>query len=88
MNDENLKKMCLKVCYQFHVQSVTKTGQTGTVPVSTAICVLCFNFQSQNGTLGTTLDTRSILCFIHEKLSLISFKFKKKICISFRVISK
>ena len=43
--------------------------------MSTAICVLCFKFQSQNGTLGTKLDTRSILCFIHEKLSLERFIF-------------
>ena len=62
--------------YQFHVQSVTKTGLTGTVPMSTAIWVLCcFKFQSQKGTLGTKLDTRSILCFIHEKLSLERFIF-------------
>ena len=53
--------------YQFHVQSVTKTGLTGTVPMSTAIWVLSFKFQVQNGTLGTKLDTRYILCFTHEK---------------------
>ena len=60
------KKICEQwCCYTLHVQTVTKSGLTGTVPMSTAIWVLCFKFQIQNGTLGTKLDTRSILCFIH-----------------------
>ena len=46
----------------------------GTVPMST-MCVLCFKLQIPKGTLGTKLDTRSILCFIHEKWSLEPFIF-------------
>ena len=55
------------ICFPLIVQSMTKSGLTGTVPMSTVICVLCFKFQIQKGTLGTKLDTCSILCFIHEK---------------------
>ena len=39
--------------------------------MSTAMCVLCFKFQTQEGTLGTKLATRFILCFIHEKWQLL-----------------
>ena len=66
------RQLCtfLYISYVLNVQSVTKSGLAGMVPMSTAICVLCFKFQIQKGTLGTKLDTRSILCFIHEKWSL------------------
>ena len=36
--------------------------------MSTAIWVLCFKFQVQNGTLGTKLDTRFILCLARKRL--------------------
>ena len=47
----------MSLWYALHVQSVTKSGLTGTVPMSTAICVLCFKFQIQKRVFGHTFHS-------------------------------